>query len=62
MATTKIELENTLTTVADKVAELLNPALSREAIVEGLQQLDENLNSDDDDDADDDIDDDDDAL
>ena len=55
---TKAELQETVNEVADKISEMLDPALDRKEIVEKLQELDEMLNgSDDDDDADDDADD-----
>ena len=45
MATeTKAELVETLNQAGEKVAELLNPILTREQLVEGLQELDEMIN------------------
>lgn len=44
MARTKQQLEEHLSDVATRVSDLLNPALSREAIIEELQELDEALN------------------
>lgn len=41
---TKQELMELLDQVGDKVGDLLDPILSREQIVEGLQELDEMIN------------------
>ena len=59
MSRTKKELESTLDVVATQVGDLLNPALTREAIVQGLQELDENLSGDEEDAVEDDEEDDD---
>ena len=45
MATqTKAELVQVLDNAGEKIAELLNPILTREQLVEGLQELDEMIN------------------
>ena len=41
---TKQQLQNTLDEVGEQVGDMLDPALSREQIVERLQELDEMLN------------------
>ena len=45
---TKQQLQSTLNTVGERISEALNPALTREAIIEQLQELDELLNGSDD--------------
>jgi hypothetical protein len=46
------EVSDTLETVSTKIDDLLEPALTREAIVIGLQELEELLSTDDDDEDD----------
>lgn len=54
---TKADLLETLDAVGEKVTEMLNPALTREEVIEIAQQLDELVNGADDDDDDEDDDD-----
>jgi hypothetical protein len=51
--TTKKELQDTLDEVGSRISDMLDPALSREQLVEQLQELDEMLNGSDDDDSED---------
>jgi hypothetical protein len=64
---TRAELADTLDQVGDMITDALDPALTREEVVEKLQEIDEMLNGDDvddtdDSDADDDADDSDDTV
>jgi hypothetical protein len=50
---TRAELADTLDQVGDMITDALDPALTREEVVEKLQEIDDMLNGDDVDDADD---------
>jgi hypothetical protein len=47
---TKAELQQTLDEIGEKVTEMLNPALTREQVIELAQELDELVNGSDEDD------------
>lgn len=47
----KTELEDTLDQVGDMITDALDPALTREEVVEKLQEIDDMLNGDDEDDS-----------
>lgn len=51
---TKKELQETLDDISDRVSDLLDPSLSREDVVKGLQEIDEILSGDDDEDEEED--------
>jgi len=57
---TKDELQDTIDQVGDMIADALDPALSREEVIQKLQEIDDIVNNGDDDSDDDDSDDDDD--
>ena len=49
-AATKQQLQDTIDEVGEKLDELLNPVLTREQIIEGLQELDGIINGSDEED------------
>lgn len=51
---TKAELQETLDDLGERVSALLDPALSREDVVKGVQEMDEILNGSEDDEDDED--------